>query len=376
MHYDALPISTFQQPPKTATILLRSSLGNPASWQRKTVKTVCSIAAGLALEMDFKLDHSLKNRNAPKTAPVNRSFSRRAGNASGSLSAAPKIDNEAAIKSTSETRNSKTPDVSKAIEKVLLSKTQARRQRQLEGLQTTKYQSETQRPLVCLAFVLPLLLFYEVGSIFLADAGTYSASSLRSGVDQWFHQFLQQFGFGQLVLLPLVTVGVILAWHHRVNDHWRIRPAVLMGMLTEAAGLGLILFCAANSLNLLFGGVAPAAQTSTGLSVVWWANVVGCVGSGIYEELIFRVVLLVPAIYWLTRTFKDRKLAVAVGVGVVSLIFASMHYNVFNPAGNQFELSSFMFRFSASIVFCALFLYRGFGIAVGAHVAYDVLTQV
>ena len=238
-----------------------------------------------------------------------------------------------------------------------------------------RYYSETRRPLVCLAFVLPLLVFYEIGSIFLAE-GTFSASPVRSGVDQWFHQILQQFGIGQLVLLPLVTVGVILAWHHRVNDHWRVRPVVLMGMLTEAAGLGLILFCAANSLNLLFGGVAPAAQTSAGLSAGWWANIVSCVGSGIYEELIFRMVLLVPAIDWLSRTFKDRKLAIVVGVGVVSLIFASMHYNVFNPAGNQFELSSFMFRFSASIVFCALFLYRGFGIAVGAHVAYDVLTHV
>ena len=272
----------------------------------------------------------------------------------------------------------KTPDVSKAIEKVLLSKTEARRQRRLTGQQATKYQTETQRPLVCLVFVLPMLLFYEIGSIFLGghSASSTAVNSVRSGIDQWFQQILQQFGFGQLVLLPLVTVGVILAWHHRVQDHWKIRPVVLLGMLTEAAGLGLILFCAANSLNLLFGGVAPADQASAILRSSWWANAVSSVGSGIYEELIFRIILLVPAIYWLNGVLKDRKMAIVVGVVGVSLIFASMHYNVFNPAGNQFELSSFMFRFSASIVFCALFLYRGFGIAVGAHVAYDVLTQV
>ena len=220
-----------------------------------------------------------------------------------------------------------------------------------------------------------MLVFYEIGSILLGGGNSASASStnsIRSGIDQWFQQILEQFGFGHLVLLPLVTVGVILAWHHRVQDHWRIRSIVLLGMLTEAAGLGLILYCAANSLNLLSGGAAPADQNSTALL----ANSVSSVGSGIYEELIFRIILLVPAIYWLNQVLKDRKLAVGIGVVVVSLIFASMHYNVFNPAGNQFELSSFMFRFSASIVFCALFLYRGFGIAVGAHVAYDVLTQV
>jgi len=375
MHSNALPISTFQQHRKTATIPLRNGLGRTISSQRKQSRRLVGIATGVAIEIGVKLDYSLKKRTTRKTARANRSFSRRAGSSSELPRIAHPSDNETSS-ITSDSANTKTSDFSKAIEKVLLSKTEARQRRKLEGLQTTKYQSETQRPLVCLAFVLPLLLFYEIGSIFLSDAGNFSASRLRSGVDQWFHQFLQQFGFGQLVLLPLVTVGVILAWHHRVNDHWRIRPTVLMGMLTEAAGLGLILFCAANSLNLLFGGAAPAAQASVGLSVDWWADVVGCVGSGIYEELLFRVVLLVPAIHCLSRTFKDRKLAVVIGVGLVSLVFASMHYNVFNPAGNQFELSSFMFRFGASIVFCALFLYRGFGIAVGTHAAYDVLTQI
>ncbi len=286
------------------------------------------------------------------------------------------IETSASLDSNEFGSNSNTPDVSQAIEQVLLSKTEARRKRKLAGLETKKYHFETQRPLVCLAFVLPLLAFYEIGSIFLGDDATYLANALRSGIDQWFHQPLAQLGFGQLVLLPLVTVGVILAWHHRVNDHWRIRPMVLLGMLGEAAGLGLILFCAANSLNLLFGGAAPAAQAGLDLSTGWWANAVSYVGSGIYEELIFRIILLVPAIYWLNKVFDAPKLAVSTGVIAVSLIFASMHYSVFNPAGNQFELSSFMFRFGASIIFCALFLCRGFGIAVGTHVAYDVLTQV
>lgn len=267
------------------------------------------------------------------------------------------------------------PDVSEAIGKVFLSKTEARRRRKLEGLQNNSYQNETRRPLVCLAFVLPFLVFYEIGSIIISGQAS-DHQSLRSGIDQWFHEVLHHLGFGQLVLLPLVTVGVMLAWHHRVDDHWRIRIPILIGMLMEAAGLGLILFCAANSLNLLFGGAFPTAQTTLGLSSAWWANAVSYVGSGIYEELIFRILLLVPAIYWASKIFNDRKIAIAIGVFTVSLIFAAFHYNFFNPAGNPFELSSFAFRFVASIVFCVLFLFRGFGIAVGAHVAYDVLTQV
>jgi len=261
-------------------------------------------------------------------------------------------------------------DVSAAIGQVFLSKTEARKRRRQERLLIKPYHVETRRPLVCLAFVLPFLVFYEVGSILLGQ------NSLRSGIDQWLHQILNQFGAGQLVLLPLVTVGIMLAWHHQQHDHWRIRIPVLFGMLGEAIGLGAILFCAANSLNLLSGGESPVAETTLNLSSVWWANAVSYVGSGIYEELIFRILLLVPAIHLVSKYFPLRDHSTAIAVVIVSLVFAALHYNFFNPAGNPFELSSFVFRFAASIVFCFLFLFRGFGIAVGAHVAYDVLTQV
>jgi hypothetical protein len=127
-------------------------------------------------------------------------------------------------------------DVSAAISQVFLSKTETRQRRRQERLLVKPYHVETRRPLVCLAFVLPFLVFYEVGSIL------FGQDSFRSGIDQWFHQILNQFGAGQLVLLPLVTVGIMLTWHHQQNDHWRIRIPILLGMLVEAVGLGAILF--------------------------------------------------------------------------------------------------------------------------------------
>ena len=269
----------------------------------------------------------------------------------------------------SQVDSADTCEVSAAIEKLLQSKTDARHQRKRAGAQTRPYQFESRRPLVCLAFVFPFLVLYEVGTIL------FGSETTRSGIDLWFHQALQQFGAGQLVVLPLLTVGILLAWHHRIHDHWSLRPTVLFAMLLEAAGLGLILYCLANSLNLLSGGMSTT-QTALDLSTAWWGHAVSFVGSGLYEELIFRMMMLVPLIYWSSKMINDRMLSMIAGVILVSLIFAALHYNVLNPAGNQFELSSFSFRFVASTVFCTLFLFRGFGIAVGTHVAYDVLTQV
>ena len=261
--------------------------------------------------------------------------------------------------------------VSKSIEAVLLSKTEDRKQRVLMRQRNLRYQNETRRPIICLAFVLPLLVLYELGSILLGQ------QSHRSGIDQWFHQPLYQLGFSGLVVLPIVTIAVLIVWHHQELDDWRFRPSFLAGMMTEAIGLGLILFWAANAFNQLADGAAVTAATRIVLSQnAWWANIVVCVGSGIYEELVFRIGLLSLLIVGANKLFPSKNSAAAISAITVSLLFAALHYSVFNPAGNPFELSSFVFRFFASIVFCVLFLFRGFGIAVGAHVAYDVLTQI
>ena len=255
----------------------------------------------------------------------------------------------------------------------------------------TPYQQETLRPIVCLAFVIPLILIYELGAIALGP------HSLRTGVDQWMHQLLASVGFGHMIILPLLTTVILVAWHHRRRDQVRVRPATLAGMVCESVGLGLILFWAANACHLMSLGDVDITQASllpdltsafamsvpTEAAVVevnannqWWAMVVAFVGSGLYEELVFRLIFMLSLIHWVGSSAGNRKVGCVVGILVTSLVFASLHYQVFNPAGVEFEMGSFIFRFAASVVFCLLFIFRGFGIAVGTHVAYDILTQL
>ena len=44
--------------------------------------------------------------------------------------------------------------------------------------------------------------------------------------------------------------------------------------------------------------------------------------------------------------------------------------------GDAFDLTSFLFRFSAGVFFGALFLARGFGVAAGTHAFYDILVSM
>lgn len=241
--------------------------------------------------------------------------------------------------------------------------------RQFRGSRQLQYHRESQRPWVCWLFVLPLILIYE--SVAINSYGP----AVRSGLDQWIGHFLDWFGLGQLIILPLVTTGVLLLAHQRQRDHWNFNSTVLGWMLVESLGLGLILFWAANAVYLTSHSATVVSHSTALISQEWWPQTIALIGSGIYEELIFRLILLTLATQWIFSWTGIRQ-AHWVAIAIISLVFASLHYDFVNPAGGAFELSSFLFRVMASVIFSLLFLFRGFGIAVGTHVAFDVLTQI
>ena len=235
-----------------------------------------------------------------------------------------------------------------------------------------RYQLETRRPIVCLAFVVPLLMFYETAVIFTDQQGA------RSGLDEWLHLLLNSIGIGQLVILPLVTIAILLAWHHRLNDCWRISPIVLLGMVAESVGLGLILFFGAHAIDQAqdIETVQRLAIECHNLNAGMWAKTIAYIGTGVYEELVFRLILLSALIELGRRTLGSIHAVQVASILITSLLFALLHYDFCNPAGPAFDVNGFVFRFLASLIFCVLFLFRGFGVAVGTHAIYDVLTQI
>jgi len=90
------------------------------------------------------------------------------------------------------------------------------------------YWQQSRRPLVSLAFILPLLALYEGGVLLLGP------SALRNGADVWLRQLLDQLGLGSYFLLPFLTVAVLMAWHHASRQPWKVSAGVLYGMLLES----------------------------------------------------------------------------------------------------------------------------------------------
>jgi hypothetical protein len=107
----------------------------------------------------------------------------------------------------------------------------------------------------------------------------------------------------------------------------------------------------------------------------WWTRLMLSVGAGIYEELLFRVVL-VAALAWFGQAVLGWRPAVA-GLWATllgAMLFSAAHY--VGPYGDQLTLYSFVFRMIAGVFFSGLYLLRGFGITAWTHALYDLILLV
>ena len=236
-----------------------------------------------------------------------------------------------------------------------------------------EYLRQSRRPLVSLAFVLPLLALYEGGVLWLGPA------AMRNGADVWLRRLLDQLGFGQYFLLPVLTVSLLLAWHHITHDRWRLPREVVLGMYVETSLLAVVLlgigYLQRSLAHLAIESLEPAAlYASMGGSWDWAARLVGFCGAGIYEEVLFRLIL-VPVVVGIAAVIGlARPTRVALAVVVTSAVFSAAHYA--GAHGETFEWFSFSFRFLAGAFFAVLFVYRGFGVAAGTHALYDIFVGV
>ncbi len=97
-------------------------------------------------------------------------------------------------------------------------------------------------------------------------------------------------------------------------------------------------------------------------------------GAGIYEELLFRLIL-VTGLFALLRLLPISNRAQYIIAAIIgAFLFSLAHY--VGALGYEFTLSSFVFRFLMGLALNALFLFRGFGIAAMTHALYDVIVTL
>lgn len=240
----------------------------------------------------------------------------------------------------------------------------------------TDYWSDARTPLSSLLFLIPWIVVYEFG---VHVMGQDQPDIVRNGADFWMRSVLSQLGFGEGLLLPGIVVTMLLIWHILRKNPWHVRFETQFGMLAESLLLAICLVAVGQCHDLLFqlltkSDVAAAGPPALLNSVGPMTRAVSFIGAGVYEEVMFRL-LLVPAAFILFRMFEfPAKWAAIMAAICTSFLFALAHH--VGPSAEALNLFAFSFRAAAGLFFASIFLLRGFGITVGCHAAYDLLVGV
>jgi hypothetical protein len=246
------------------------------------------------------------------------------------------------------------------------------------------YSLDIQRPVSSLYFLLPLLIAYEVATLCIAG-DIQRADESRVVAFEMLRGLLAIFGATPVYLPGLIVPVVLIMMNLADRGTWRVRLKTLVLMTFECIFLAVPLLVLSNLVGIytssLLAGQVGTAVVAHGDPAAILPSVTSdaspiasrmllSVGAGIYEELIFRL-----GLWWLVNIVvadlgkSTEKTAWTVMVALSAIAFSAYHYMGVEP----FAWSTFVFRALAGAYLALVFLLRGFGIAVGSHVLYNLL---
>jgi membrane protease YdiL (CAAX protease family) len=254
--------------------------------------------------------------------------------------------------------------------------------RKAEAGQT--YWDRSKQPLEILALVAPLVVIYEIGLVWAlrAERGT-----ITNRAHEGLLRLFDAVGIDIMVMaLPAAAVVVVLVtWQFLSRMPWSLHlPTIgLMAIESAAAALPLAVFAlviarsdsAWASMAAVVSVTAPAGAGAGPETLGLLGKISLAIGAGIYEELIFRMAL----ISLLHTLFVDamrigERWGTGIAIAISAVLFAI--YHPLGAVGGGIDWSRATFFVGAGAYFGVLYVMRGFGIAVGAHAAYDLLAVV
>jgi membrane protease YdiL (CAAX protease family) len=266
---------------------------------------------------------------------------------------------------------------------------------QLVSFLPDSYLDRTSRPIYALTYLLGFMLFYEIGT-FLVHPETLTQSlaqpQVRVVAFVWVQNLLEFVGFSPRmtwVAAPFVVMFILVALQITSKTKWQVHLADFIPMTLECIFLAVPLIVLSLLLNRNGQSTPPAAAALISLQEVispvtnriLMVDIITGIGAGIYEELIFRLILICI----LMMLFQDmlgmqKNNAIFFSVLISAVLFSAHHHFFFASGrffkGDPFTMGKFVFRAMAGVYFAALYAVRGFGITAGTHAFYNILAAV
>lgn len=286
---------------------------------------------------------------------------------------------------------------------------------QLVSFVRDSYLDRTSRPIYSMVYLLGFIILYEVGTIIInPEVLSQSLTDAKMVVSfVWGQNLLEYLGFSERatwIAMPLTVIVILLALQYTSHTRWYIRfkdfipmtfecillavPLIVLSLVvTRSVGLSgdADLTGPRQSIRTESALPAMAAQTEASAPNTQTTNptgdqpessllvdVVTGIGAGIYEEFVFRLILICLLMLLFQDILKvSLQSSIILSVLIAAVLFSAHHHIFFVNGqfhtGEPFSLSKFIFRTIAGIYFAALFAVRGFGITAGTHAFYNII---
>ena len=228
------------------------------------------------------------------------------------------------------------------------------------------YLHHSRSALYSFIFTLPLFFIYETGILFLSNEDIVI---IRNGADFLLKNILESFGIFGLYSLGIVFfIGFLVSYiiYFRSDDNKNIKAEYLFIMMLESIFWSVILYFLLSKFMLVL--MNPIGKTII-------QQVTLAIGAGIYEEFLFRVILISGLSFVIGFIFLWDDILVKMSALIVSAaIFSAFHF--FGDYGDFFSIELFLIRFVAGIILGLLYYFRGFGITATSHSIYDLIVLI
>jgi len=225
------------------------------------------------------------------------------------------------------------------------------------------YFSYTRNSTISLMFIFPFFLMYEILAYFLFDPSDYV---IRNSADIIFRDIFEIITNNTLITyngLLLILIFSFIFYNFK-NKSPKFTLSYIFFMFIEGIFFGLLLVFILNGFSVF--NYSQQNYFFIDYSFMFYS----CLGAGIWEEILFRYLLLSSLI----KVFKkiiDKYSSIILSIFISALLFSMFHY--IGSLGDVFNIYTFIVRFVGGIYLGIIYLYRGLGISMISHIIYDFI---
>jgi hypothetical protein len=216
------------------------------------------------------------------------------------------------------------------------------------------YFALSRTPAASYLFIVPLFALYQAGIVFFPSA--------RNGTETIYREMFHRFHWVGAIVVNLVVLGLLFLAIHHTRERRKELPGMYAWMFFESTVWASALYIIA----FLF----PMAALDIRAML---SDLTAAIGAGIYEEGLFRFVLMGGLIVVLHGWMgAPRSWVVPLAAVLSAVVFSYAHHEGSGLGSEPWNGGRFLLRTLLGTLLGAIYWVRGLGIVVYTHALYNV----